>query len=258
MTAAIPGTWTEGDDEHQHRRRRPGLHLPGRSVRRHARHRCAGADVHAAPRRRSTVGKGTQGTRPDRPAHRRAVGRGLGRRGGRRAHVQHHARLVRRRARARGSSCCRRTASMGVGDEATLMVLRNWTEPVTTQVVGVARTGGLTTTVVNTVTGLTDPAKEPDLEPSAGLLGHRGLGAVHAAGRRQLRGGPEAEGVLAGPGRQAPLAPGRGRPAARPHHRPALGRHPADQGQGERRRDPLRRHRVHRAGLHQVADPHAS
>ena len=50
------------------------------------------------------------------------------------------------------------------------MVLRNWTAPVTTQVVGVARTGGLTTTVVNTVTGMTDPAKEPDLEPSAGLL----------------------------------------------------------------------------------------
>ena len=59
---------------------------------------------------------------------------------------------------------------MGVGDEATLMVLRNWTQPVTTQVVGVARTGGLTTTVVNTVTGMTDPAEEPDLTPSAGLL----------------------------------------------------------------------------------------
>jgi DNA-directed RNA polymerase specialized sigma24 family protein len=58
----------------------------------------------------------------------------------------------------------------GVGDEATLMVLRNWTEPVTTQVVGVARTGGLTTTVVNTVTGMTDPTKEPGLQPSAGLL----------------------------------------------------------------------------------------
>ncbi len=59
---------------------------------------------------------------------------------------------------------------VGVGDEATLMVLRNWTQPVTTQIVGVARTGGLTTTVVNTVTGMTDPAKEPVLEPSAGLL----------------------------------------------------------------------------------------
>jgi DNA-directed RNA polymerase specialized sigma24 family protein len=59
---------------------------------------------------------------------------------------------------------------MGVGDEATLLVLRSWSEPVTTQIVGVARTGGLTTTVVNTLTGMTDPTKEPDLEPSAGLL----------------------------------------------------------------------------------------
>jgi DNA-directed RNA polymerase specialized sigma24 family protein len=58
----------------------------------------------------------------------------------------------------------------GVGDEATMMVLRNWTKPVTTQVVGVARTGGLTTTVVNTVTGIIDPAKEPDLGPSVALL----------------------------------------------------------------------------------------
>jgi hypothetical protein len=58
----------------------------------------------------------------------------------------------------------------GVGDEATLMVLRSWADPVTTQVVGIARTGGLTTTVVNTLTGLTDPQDEPDLGPSAGLL----------------------------------------------------------------------------------------
>ena len=58
----------------------------------------------------------------------------------------------------------------GVGDEATMMVLRNWSQPVTTQVVGVARTGGLTTTVVNTVTGITDPTEEPDLQPSVGLL----------------------------------------------------------------------------------------
>jgi hypothetical protein len=58
----------------------------------------------------------------------------------------------------------------GVGDEATLMVLRRWTAPVTTQVVGVARTGGLTTTVVNTLTGMTDPGKQPDLAPSVSLL----------------------------------------------------------------------------------------
>jgi DNA-directed RNA polymerase specialized sigma24 family protein len=58
----------------------------------------------------------------------------------------------------------------GVGDEATMFVLRSWADPVTTQVVGVARTGGLTTTVVDTRTGITDPTEEPDLGPSAGLL----------------------------------------------------------------------------------------
>ena len=73
---------------------------------------------------------------------------------------------------------------VGVGDEATLMVLRSWAEPVTTQVVGVARTGGLTTTVVDTRTGLTDPAKEPDLTPSANLLADAvtGLCALPDAG----------------------------------------------------------------------------
>ena len=58
----------------------------------------------------------------------------------------------------------------GVGDEATMLVLRDWTAPVTTQVVGIARTGALTTTVVDTRTGASDPAQEPDLGPSATLL----------------------------------------------------------------------------------------
>ncbi|HEX5090382.1 MAG TPA: sigma factor-like helix-turn-helix DNA-binding protein [Nocardioides sp.] len=58
----------------------------------------------------------------------------------------------------------------GVGDEATMLVLRSWADPVTTEVVGVARTGGLSTTVVNTLTGMTDPKKEPDLAPSVDLL----------------------------------------------------------------------------------------
>jgi hypothetical protein len=72
----------------------------------------------------------------------------------------------------------------GVGDEATLLVLRSWSDPVTTQVVGVARTGVLTTTVVNTSTGMTDPDQEPDLKPSAGLLASAvtGLCALPDAG----------------------------------------------------------------------------
>jgi DNA-directed RNA polymerase specialized sigma24 family protein len=62
---------------------------------------------------------------------------------------------------------------VGVGDEATLMVLRAWNDPATTQVVGVARTGGLTTTVVDTRPAPKDPTAEtPDavLQSSAQLL----------------------------------------------------------------------------------------
>ncbi|MXG89449.1 hypothetical protein [Nocardioides flavescens] len=58
----------------------------------------------------------------------------------------------------------------GVGDEATMLVLRNWSDPVTTQVVGLARTGALTTTVVDTRTGVDKAGSEPDLAPSATLL----------------------------------------------------------------------------------------
>lgn len=58
----------------------------------------------------------------------------------------------------------------GVGDEATLMVLRSWADPSTTQVVGVARTGGLTTTVVDTRPAPKDATALPDLESSASVL----------------------------------------------------------------------------------------
>ncbi len=132
----------------------------------------------------------------------------------------------------------------GVGDEATLLVLRDWTEPVTTQVVGVARTGGLTTTVVDTRTGMTDPDQGAGPRPERRPAGHGGHRPVHAARRRHVRGRPRGPRLLPGPGRQAPLPPGRGRPAAGARHRPALGRHQAAPGQGERRRDPLRRHRT--------------
>jgi DNA-directed RNA polymerase specialized sigma24 family protein len=54
----------------------------------------------------------------------------------------------------------------GVGDEAMLFVLRDWNEPTKAQVVGVARTGAVTTT-----TSLTrEVARDPEVEPSAALL----------------------------------------------------------------------------------------
>jgi DNA-directed RNA polymerase specialized sigma24 family protein len=53
-----------------------------------------------------------------------------------------------------------------VGDDAMLFVLRDWTDPTNVQVVGVARTGSVTTT-----TSLTRPGpKTPPVEASAALL----------------------------------------------------------------------------------------
>lgn len=54
----------------------------------------------------------------------------------------------------------------GVGDEAMLFVLRDWNEPTTSQVVGVARTGAVTTTTSVTRTA----ERDPEADPSAALL----------------------------------------------------------------------------------------
>lgn len=54
----------------------------------------------------------------------------------------------------------------GVGDEAMLFVLRDWNDPTKAQVVGVARSGAVTTTTSLTRAG----ARDPDAEPSAALL----------------------------------------------------------------------------------------
>ena len=55
----------------------------------------------------------------------------------------------------------------GAGDEATLFMLRGWDKPVTTHLVGVARTGSLTTTTVHTAAAI----GKPDLRSGAKLLG---------------------------------------------------------------------------------------
>ena len=54
-----------------------------------------------------------------------------------------------------------------IGEEAKLFVLRSWDTPITTEVVGVARTGTLTTTVVNTRAD----ESTPDLRGAVQLLG---------------------------------------------------------------------------------------
>lgn len=54
----------------------------------------------------------------------------------------------------------------GAGDEGVLLVLRDWTAPVTTHVAAVARTGQLTSTVVASAPG----ARRPRTAPALGLL----------------------------------------------------------------------------------------
>lgn len=81
----------------------------------------------------------------------------------------------------------------GVGDDATLLVLRSWRAPVTTVVVGVARSGQVTTTTMTRVTG----SDRPDLARHASLL---------AAAVNSLCGAPGA-GTCAGPPEPVAIAP---------------------------------------------------
>ncbi len=53
-----------------------------------------------------------------------------------------------------------------VGDQAMLVTLRSWKRPVTTMTIGLARTGGFTTTTATSVGN----ERQPDLEANAGLL----------------------------------------------------------------------------------------
>ena len=152
----------------------------------HARHRRPGADVHrhaandregqggaASPAVQAAEAVGRRGAPPSAPTRPRS---------------DWYAGCTTTRVQLLATTACR-----GVGDEATLLVLRTWADPVTTQVVGVARTGGLTTTVVNTVTGMTDPDDGAGPEPSAGLLAAAVSGlcalpdAGNCAGRRSSR-----------------------------------------------------------------------
>ncbi len=62
-----------------------------------------------------------------------------------------------------------------VGDQATLLVLRDWNPPVTTMAVGVARTGQLTATTMSRVQG----TRPPDFGASARMLAAAVTGLCH-------------------------------------------------------------------------------
>ena len=113
-----------------------------------------------------------------------------------------------------------------VGDEAVQLVLRAWDAPVTTMVVGVARTGPTTTTTTRhpgARRAARSAAPAPGCSPPPSP-------PVRPAGRRRLRPGAPGSG-------RSPRCPWarcrhalRGRPAAGPGRGPALGRHRAAPG----------------------------
>jgi hypothetical protein len=80
----------------------------------------------------------------------------------------------------------------GVGDEAMLFVLRDWNEPTKAQVVGVARTGSVTTTTSITRSG----TRDPDAEPSAELLASAVNGLCGLPGGDECARAPRLEAVL--------------------------------------------------------------
>ena len=123
----------------------------------------------------------------------------------------------------------------GLGEQAQQYTLRAWPHPAATMVLGVARTGLITTVTVTRLRrrGPAGPGREP---APAGLGGRRPL--CHE-GRRHLLGTAQGD-VRAGPaGRQAAGDAQRVRPATGARRRPALGRHHPESGPAERRGDRL-------------------
>lgn len=85
----------------------------------------------------------------------------------------------------------------GVGDEATLLVLRTWQEPTRTYTIGIARTGSLVTSVVRQITDARDPrlGAMVDLTATAvnQLCGHDDAGECSAKPRLKDAPPPPAE-----------------------------------------------------------------
>ena len=128
----------------------------------------------------------------------------------------------------------------GVGDEAMLFTLRDWNEPAQVQVVGVARTGAVTTT-----TSLTRPGEEsPDPAAERGPARQRRRRPLRPAGRRHLRRRPAAQGRAADGDRTGARPAQRGRPATGHEGDRAVGRHRAGARLHQPGRDPMRRDRL--------------
>ena len=228
--AALGGTWTQGQTSGNTERRRAGLHLPGRAVRRPRGRGRAGADLQAGP------------APTPRPAeHRRAVGGGLRRRGRRRDDL-------------------RTTAGWYAGCTSPRMQLLT-----THKVKGVGRRGDAlhaprtgTSRRRSRSSASRAPApsrprprstrpgeESPDPAAERGPARQRGRRPLRPAGRRHLRRRPAAQGRAADGDRAGARAAQRGRPAAGHEGRPSRGSAPSRRDAIDQPgRDPLRRDRL--------------
>ena len=184
------------------------------------------------------------------PGVRRPDGRGVPQPAGRRPRLRHRARLVRRLPRRAGPAAATRRVD-GVGDAALLFVLRDWDRPARTTVVGVARTGRLTTTTTTRLPGAAHPVL--GTRPGCSAPPSTACAASRPAGT--ARSDPGSARSRRCPWRGARHAH-RGRPAPRPGSRPAVGRHGAPQGDEQRRRHPLRPGRLQLPADDQQRHPH--
>ena len=225
--ASLDGAWTQGQTAGNTDGRRPGLHLPGRAVRRPRGLGGAGAHLQAGRQRRGQPSVSTSRSPPTRtPARRPTAPPPAGTPGACRP----------------GSSCCPPSRSSGVGDDAMLFVLRDWTDPTSAQVVGVARTGGVTTTTSLTRAG--DGHPDPS-RPSAALLAAAVDDLCGLPGGGECADAPQAQDGRPDGDRPRPGDAQRGRPAAgaRRSTLPWVGTEPGaadDQPRGH----PLRRGRL--------------
>ena len=128
----------------------------------------------------------------------------------------------------------------GVGDDAMLFTLRDWNEPAQVQVVGVARTGAVTTTTSADPPGRGVPGPGAERGPAR----QRRRRPLRPAGRRHLRRRARAQGRATDGDRPGARAAQRGRPATGHEGDRAVGRHRAGGRLDQPGRDPLRRDRL--------------
>ena len=139
-----------------------------------------------------------------------------------------------------------------VGDDAKLLVLRNWKRPETTMLAGIARTGRATTVTFTR----TQDVRRPVLASAAGLLADAVNGLCRLPDTGPCAEKPELTASRAGAGGRGAGHARRGRPPAGRRRRPPLDRHRGPRRPHQPGCHPLRRHPLRRQADEAEHDAH--